>query len=220
MNDYNEAVDKTLDELFKENPITEQEAEMASAPVDNYQISREARAGLKVAKNYGARPKLMNEVERVISHIAPAFRKAKAESEYWKEHGDTQRYQWITQQYMEDYFHPALEALVRLNSSDEVASSAKAAGELDKYVLIPGGKANGYTSSFVRSLYELSGASDMSDAAVQNAIRKIRGLVDQDQIRAAVGVATQIKNKIDAGENMANEEDYDLIQRVIIRSGK
>lgn len=222
---YEQAARESIKELFEENQVEDLSTEEVTGeempqPVDNYQKRVAARKVLSTPKAHGASPKLMLNVSQVIERLAPEFRRAKSNSEYWMSHGDRQRSQLISEQYMEDYFHPAVEALVQLNSAEELATSPKATGKLDEYALIPGGRANGYTSAFVQGIYDLSGTADYSDNGVREAVRKIIGLVDQDQIRAAVGVATQIKNKIDAGENKANEEDYDLIQRVIIRSGK
>jgi hypothetical protein len=44
---------------------------------------------------------------------------------------------------------------------------------------------------------------------------RINLLLDEGQIRTAIGVANKIKEKIDKGEAMADDIDYEIIGRVV-----
>ena len=43
----------------------------------------------------------------------------------------------------------------------------------------------------------------------------VNALLDSGQIRTAIGVANKLKEKIDRGDAMADDMDYELIGRVV-----
>lgn len=152
--------------------------------------------------------------------LARAYKRAKGDSEFLKSKGERERADIVKNQYMEEHFLPAIETVIRFSSPDELLNCRKALAALDKYALGVGDK-TGYAASYVRTAYgdslgkDLDNRFGMSDPAVRNAVSRIRALSANDEIRAAVGVAKQIKKAIDEGHNMASDDDYEIIGRVV-----
>lgn len=148
--------------------------------------------------------------------LAHAFRRAKEDIETLKEQGERGRAEIVRQQYMNEYFLPAVEFVVNSASPDEVLNSKKVLDELDEYVLLEG-SGKGYTATYIRQAYgnQLGQQEGRSDATVKSEVRQINSLLDNGQIRAAVSVANKIKEKIDKGQAMASEESYDLLGRIV-----
>ena len=167
----------------------------------------------------GSSKRVRKFADDVALRLAVPYRRARDDSEVLKKRGDSQRARMVIDQYMEEQFLPAVEALILLTNVDEVLNSAETLKMLDEYVLMESGSGSGYTRSYIESLYDKfrGMAQGMTDHEVMKAIGKIRKLVEIDQVRAAIGVAKRIKDKIDAGENQASDEDYDLIATVVAR---
>lgn len=148
--------------------------------------------------------------------LAKAFKRAKDDSEALKARGERGRAELIRQQYMQENFLPAVEIVVNSTSPDEVLNSKQALGELDKYALLEG-SGKGYTATYIRQAYgnQLGQQEGRSDASVRSGVMRINALLDDGQVRTAFGVANDLKEKIDKGEAMADDIDYDLIGRVV-----
>ena len=88
--------------------------------------------------------------------------------------------------------------------------------ELDKYALLEG-SGKGYTATYIRQAYgnQLGQQEGRSDATVRSGVMRINSLLDDGQVRTAIGVANDLKAKIDRGEAMADEIDFDLIGRLL-----
>ena len=117
---------------------------------------------------------------------------------------------------MNENFLPAVEIVVNSTSPDEVLNSKRALDELDKYALLEG-SGKGYTATYIRQAYgnQLGQQEGRSDASVRSDVMRLNSLLDEGQIRAALGLANNLKNKIDRGDAMADDIDMELIGRVI-----
>lgn len=204
----------------------EAEAPVPPEPVDIYQRNADARyEESKRVRPNGSPAIVKAAVESIINGdgvpgagLAAAFKKAKVDSDLLRRKGDVTRAEMVRQQYMDEKFIPAIEVVIRYSSPDELLNSKEAIKALDDLALSTG-SGKGYTASYIKSAYgDLLGQNltgyDRSDDAVVDAVRRIKMLADSDSIRAAVGIAKQIKKKIDEGDNIANEDDYELIGRV------
>lgn len=178
------------------------------------------------AYQYSKRPRLNGSTQKVsvdarltAALLRPHYQKAKDDSERLAKVGDKEGARIVREQYMRDVFMPTIEALVRENSPEEVLNATKALDKLDDYVFTAIGKSNGYTGAFVAQLYQsdMGNVLPTSDVDVERAVQSLIGLVSNDQIRSAVGLANKIKAKIDTGENTASQEDYELIQKIALR---
>lgn len=201
-----------------------EEGETPPQPVDMYQVGLVNRQQ-DAKKSYpnGTNPKLVQDAEAVLELLAPAYRKAKNDCELLKQRGDNQRAKMVQDQYTMEKFLPAVESLVHANTTDELLNASKVLEKLDEYAVV-GQAGKGYTASYIRSAHadEIGNGewAGRSDGRVRMSIQRIHSLLDRNQIRAAVGEANMIKEKIDKGEDIASQEDYDLINRVIIRSAR
>lgn len=149
--------------------------------------------------------------------LAKAYKRAQDDIDVLKDQGERGRAQIRRQQYMQEDFLPAVEIVVNSTSPDEVLASKKALNELDKYVLLEG-SGKGYTATYIRQAYgnQLGQQqANRSDASVRSEVMRINSMLDNGQVRTAVGIANRIKGKIDRGENQADEVDYELISRVV-----
>ena len=108
------------------------------------------------------------------------------------------------QQYMQEYFLPAVELVVNSASPDEVLNSKQALADLDKYALLEG-SGKGYTASYIRQAYgnQLGQVEGRSDASVRSGVQRLNMLLDQGQIRTAVGLANRLKKQVDKWEAQA-----------------
>lgn len=213
------ATDDFFDEFKKENTPTEQEVG-APSPRDYY-ADTAADDEKERRKSYpnGAKAKLMRDVENAIKPLTTAFCVSSRNYDRIKERGDSARARMVADQYMEDKFLPAVEVIVRMNSADELLNAPEAMRKLDELVLIPGRASSGYTKAYLRSMYsdELGEAISKTDAVVSRCIREITGLLAAGQVRTAVGKATKMVDAIDAGKNIADEADYDILQKIVAR---
>lgn len=190
-------------------------------PVDIYAGMRAGRNEMS-RKSFpkGSHQKVLEDTTEMMERLRPFYNKAKDDSEYASKIGDKQRSRIIRQQYMEEHFLPVVDALVRLDNIDMVLNASKVLAMLDGAVLLDGGIAgNGYTASYLNSMYgELKGQfCDNSDPIVSKQMKTIRRLMECDEVRTAIGVANKLKKQIDNGEHTASEEDYSIIQNIVLR---
>ena len=150
--------------------------------------------------------------------LARAYKRAKDDSESLLARGERQRAEMRRQQYMEEKFLPAVEIVVNSTSPDELLNSKQALADLDQYVLLPGkGSGSAYTASYVRQAYgnQLGQVEGRSDDSVRSAVRRINMALDDGKTRTALGIASKLKEQVDRGEALADENDYSLMERVI-----
>lgn len=148
--------------------------------------------------------------------LAHACHETKEDIEALKERGERGRAELRRQQYMQENFLPAVEIVVNSTSPDEVLNSKRALEELDKYALLEG-SGKGYTATYIRQAYgnQLGQQKGRSDASVRSGVMRINSLLDNGDLRSAIGVASDLKKKIDEGSAMADDIDYSLIGRVV-----
>lgn len=187
-------------------------------PTDHFEARRSNIKANKQRSSYGTRPytrAILKQLE--ASPVKQAYKKAMDDIRYAKASGDKQRAEIIRQQYMEDYYMPAVDAAVRLGSRQDVLGSKEILDSLDSLVILDGIRGNGYTESLAANLYEEGNGPAISDIEVQKAVQDIVRHCNNANIGAAIGLAKRIKNQIDQGNNVAVPEDYELIQKVAIR---
>lgn len=202
-------------------PIQEGAAPGQPAGVDLYNLmSRQRLADSKKPRAHGANPKLKVEIATVIdkSGLARKFNLAKMDAEALAANGDKARSRMVMDQYMNDSFMPAIEAIVHMNSADELLNSSDV-DKLDEYVLTMGNAQKGFTKSLIASLYseEMQTMATASDSVVTDAVRRIKSLVADMQIRSAVGLANKTLQMVNTGQQSCSDDDYILLQKVAER---
>ncbi len=220
MDSLESKLSKATDDFFKEFGADKAPEAVAPTGRDYYQemIDDDEIERRKHTPN-GAMAKLITDVNDAIKPLVTAFRVAKRNYDRLSERGDKARARMVADQYMEENYMPAIEVVVRMNSADELLNSPEAMRKFDDFVLIPGGSASGYTKAYVRSLYdqELGAVITKTDAVVDRCIKEISAMIMDGQIRTAIGKATKMIDAIDSGKNMAEPEDYELLQKVVAR---
>ena len=148
--------------------------------------------------------------------LVRAYKRAQDDIDALKDQGERGRAELRRKQYMEENFLPAVEIVVNSTSPDEVLSNARALDDLDKYVLLEG-SGKGYTATYIRQAYgnQLGQVTGRSDDSVRSGVMRINALLDDGQIRTAVGIASKLKDQIDKGEHIADDIDYELLGRVV-----
>ena len=191
-------------------------------PVDIY-LRNKKRADNLAKKSYpkGSSHAVNMSVYAVIDGIgseglAKAYKWAKNDIDTLKDQGERGRAEVRRQQYMQEDFLPAIEIVVNSTSPDEVLNSKKALEELDKYALLEG-SGKGYTATYIRQAYgnQLGQQEGRSDASVRSGVMRINTLLDNGSVREAVGIANNLKEKIDKGQNQADDIDYETISRIV-----
>ena len=207
---------KKEEEAMKNRPVP------LPPPVDVYQSKQERVYEVNQKKFPKGSSAVVNMAVNAVvggaggEGLARAFKRAKDDSDALKARGERGRAELRKQQYMQENFLPAVEIVVNSTSPDEVLNSKKALDELDKYVLLEG-SGKGYTASYIRQAYgnQLGQQEGRSDPSVKEKVRRINMLLDDGQIRTAYSMASGLKEKIDKGEAMADDIDYELIGRVV-----
>lgn len=226
--DFEQAVKQTANEFVEEAAITretpqgeeEMVAEEIIQPVDVWQNRQIAMRERPQARVRGASPQLLSDLEDLMQGgIDQAYKKAIHDSELLRAEGENQYATIVEQQYMQNYFLPLVDALIRLNSQEEVLASQDALETLDALAIVPGGgRADGYTSVFVSSLYEpVEGRAFRSDVTVREAIKDINRLCDNKQISSAVRKAAKTLEAIDYGSARATSDDYEFLSKIVLR---
>lgn len=209
-------------EMKRIRDIAEAPEDEKTETVDVYQRTRERLSDIS-QKSYpkGSSAIINMAVASVIDGagtegLARAYKRAKDDSDSLKRRGERERADLRRTQYMQEYFLPALEIVVNSSSPDELLANRRALSELDKYVLLEG-SGRGYTASYVRQAYgnQLGQVNGRSDDSVRSGVRRINALLDAGEVRSAFGLANRLKGRIERGESIADDADYELIGRVV-----
>ena len=201
--------------------------ETPAAPTDLYKRNAgSARAEQKKRRPNGSASIVKAVTKSVVTGdgqrgagLAPAYKKARDDSDFFKKRGEEDRAEIVRNQYMEERFLPAVEAVIAYSSPDELLNCREALAALDQYALGVG-KTNGYTAQYVRSAYgnalgeDYSARTGKSDDYVTRIVYRIKMLADGGSNREAISLAVSAKKDIDEGAHIASDGDYALIGRV------
>lgn len=215
-----EYTDKDIDRM-KESDKNGNTVE-TTEPIDIYQRNRKRidEVNSKTFPN-GSSSIVITSVNAVLDGMGAeglyrAYKRAKADSDSLRDRGDSGRANIRRQQYMQEYFLPAVEIVVNSTSPDEVLNNKQALEKLDKYALLDG-SGKGYTASYIRQAYgdQLGRQEGRSDPSIRSGVQRINSLLDEGQIRTAFSMANKLKKRIDEGSAQADDNDYELIGRVV-----
>lgn len=221
MKSLNHQMVEEMKRADKQGKQPTEEPTMPEEPTDLYQERRNTR----YEEGQKSRPKGTSQITRLAVKsvvegdggmgLARAYKRARDDSDYLKRNGDRERAEIRRQQYMEEYFLPAVEIVVNSSSPDSLLNSPQDLATLDKYALLEG-SGRGYTASYVRQAYgnQLGQISGNDSQAVKETVRRINMLLDNGEVRTALGIANRLKKKIDDGTEMASDASYDLLGRI------
>lgn len=229
--DIEEIRAKLYEDFDAEGIVERQEKQRAEAlknqpaptpePVDIYQRNQDriydvSQKSYPKGSSHAVNMSVYSVIDGVgVEGLAKAYKRAQDDTDALKDQGERGRAELRRQQYMQEYFLPAVEIVVNSTSPDEVLSNQKALQELDKYALLEG-SGKGYTATYIRQAYgnQLGQQEGRSDASVRDGVMRINTLLDEGRVREAVGIANDLKDKINKGQNQADEIDWELIGRV------
>lgn len=194
----------------------------ASEPVDIYQQTHDRIYDVSQKSFPNGSSRAVNMAVNVVvdghgaEGLAHAYKRAQDDVDALKAQGERGRADIRRKQYMEENFLPAVEIVVNSTSPDEVLSNRSALKELDKYALLEG-SGDGYTATYIRQAYgnQLGQVEGRSDATVRSGVMRVNALLDNGEVRTAFGLASKLKDQIDKGEAIADDNDYELIGRVV-----
>ena len=213
-------IERATEDFFKtlDNGKGEEQETAPASPRDYYEEYNDLYSQ-KRDSGHGARAKVAIDAEVILGKLPALYKAAKHESDRLMAQGEKGYAKMVRDQYMNEKFLPAVEALIRTNSVDSVMNATSILNLLDGYALIEGGSAKGFTRSFVRSLYgsEVGDSEPFSDSQTRECVRELKRLAAEGNIRAAIGKATKVLKKIDSGDQSANIDDYNLIQKIALR---
>lgn len=216
---------KKVEKFFADNRPQEQpesDAPVNVEPVDIYQRNRDRIREVNGKKFPRGSSAIVNMAAYAVldgmgaEGLAYAYKRAKEDSDTLKAKGEKGRAELRRRQYMDEHFIPAVELVVSSTSPDDVLNSKTVLDELDKYTLLEG-SGKGYTATYIRQAYgnQLGQQEGRSDDTVRSGVQRLNFLLDDGQIRTAYGLASKLKDKIEKGDAMADEMDYDLICRIV-----
>lgn len=200
----------------------EREPEEAVEPVDVYQRNQNRIYEVSQKSYPKGSSAIVNMAVASVTDgagaegLARAYKRAKDDVATLTEQGERGRAELRRQQYMQEDFLPALEVVINSESPDALLANPRALAELDKYVLLEG-SGKGYSAFYTRQAYGnlLGQTKGRSDDSVRSGVRRINALLDNSDVRSAVGVANDLKKKIDEGRAEADDADYALLGRVV-----
>lgn len=204
----------------EEIPTTEEEI---APPTDLYREEEKARYEERVKNRPNGSSQMVKAVvknviqgDSYVEGLARAYRRAKDDSDMLRDRGERGRAELAKQQYMEEKFLPAVESVIAYSSPDELLNCKDALTSLDEFALGVG-VMKGYTAAYVRQAYKgkLGNVIGNSDPTVVDTVRRIKMLVGRDQYRTAIGLAEKLKKAVDNGENLASDDDYALLGRIV-----
>lgn len=220
---YISRMKKATHDEFEQLKKADESPEQASPePVDLYRQKKQAqREESRRIRPNGASKIIITTTNAVVNGVgteglAKAYRRAKSDSECLSAKGNTAQARMVREQYMEEYFLPAVELVANSASPDELLNSKQALDTLDEYALLEG-SGRGYTAAYIKQAYanQLGQRSVGSDGQIRDGVRRLNAMLDTGELRLAIGLARELKQKIDRGDAMADDADYDLIGRVV-----
>lgn len=187
-------------------------------PIDLYQAQRNAAyTASQKATAYGSPA----QIGRVVDDIVDDFKQARYnvsinQYNHLKDANAPDQAEYMRQDYMVKNALPLVESLVETYGVDAILNNKDALKKLDEVMITGNGSGDGFTAAYLKQMHkqQLGSQPSTSDAEVTNALRKIRAMADNDDIRGSVTEAKRIKEKVDNGSLSASEDDYNLLLQV------
>lgn len=215
-------IDKRLKEAFgTDGQIPAQEAQegpSAPQPIDLYQAQRNAAyEASQKATAYGSPAQIGRVVDSIVDDFKQEYYNVNKNAyDHYLDANAPDQAEYMRQDYMVKNALPLVESLVEAYGVDAILNNKDALSKLDEVMITGNGSGDGFTAGYLKQMHnqQMGGQPSPSDVEVTNAIRKIRAMADNDDIRGSVTEAKRIKEKVDNGQLSANEIDYQTLLRV------
>lgn len=215
-------IDKRLKEAFNTDgqiPAPEPpEAPSQAQPVDYYQMQQNAAyEASQKPTTYGSPA----QIGRIVDNMVDGFKQerynvAKNQYDHLIDANAGDQAEYMRQDYMVKNALPLVESLVEAYGAGAILNNKQALSKLDEVMITGNGSGDGYTEGYIKQMHkqQLGNQPSLSDMEVTNAVRRIKSMADNDDIRGSVSEAKRIRDKVDNGEVSASEDDYALLLQV------
>lgn len=220
MDDLKSKLTKATDEFFGASESSSEPTESPSQaqPIDLYQAQRNAAyTASQKATAYGSPAQIGRIVDGIVDDFKQAYYNVSINQyNHLKDANAKDQAEYMRQDYMVKNALPLVESLVETYGVDAILNNKNALRKLDEVMITGNSSGDGYTAGYLKQMHQqqMGGQPSPSDAEVTNALRKIRAMADDDDIRGSVTEAKRIKEKVDNGSLSASEDDYNLLLQV------
>lgn len=220
MDDLKSKLTKATDEFFgaSEGSPEPTDAPSQPQPIDYYQAQRNAAyEASQKATAYGSPAQIGRIVDDIVDDFKQEYYNVNKNAyDHYLDANAPDQAEYMRQDYMVKNALPLVESLVETYGVDAILNNKDALRKLDEVMITGNGSGDGFTAAYLRQMHkqQLGGQASASDAEVTNALRKIRAMADDDDIRGSVTEAKRIKEKVDNGQLSANSDDYNLLLQV------
>lgn len=220
MDDLKSKLTKATDEFFGASDTSPEatEAPSQAKPIDLYQAQQNAAyEASQKATAYGSPAQIGRVVNDMVNDFKQAYYNVSINQyNHLKDANAPDQAEYMRQDYMVKNALPLVESLVETYGVDAILNNKDALKKLDEVMITGNGSGDGFTAAYLKQMHkqQLGGQASTSDAEVTNALRKIRAMADNDDIRGSVSEAKRIKEKVDNGQLSANSDDYNLLLQV------
>ena len=216
--EFEKRIDQVNDQMLSEGSSEPAEAPSQTKPIDLYQAQRNAAyEASQKATAYGSPA----QIGQIVDNIVDDFKQARYnvsinQYNHLKDANAPDQAEYMRQDYMVKNALPLVESLVETYGVDAILNNKDALSKLDEVMITGNGSGDGFTAAYLKQMHkqQIGDQPSQSDVEVVNALRKIRAMADNDDIRGSVTEAKRIKEKVDNGQLSANSDDYNLLLQV------
>lgn len=210
-------IDKQLAEELKALEASQEpvEGHQPHQPMDYYQMQRNA------AHTASQRPTIHGspaQIYPLVKELVEDFKQtdynvSQNQYSHLLEYDARDQAEYLRQSYMTCSALPLVESLVENYGVDALLNNRKVLDLLDGVMITPNGAGNGFTEAYLRQMHkgQTPPTSSQSDAEVKYQLVKAEKMADEGDVRAGVGIAKSLLEKINKGELSASDEDYQII---------
>ena len=216
--EFEKRIDQVNDQMLSEGSSEPSEAPSQVRPIDLYQMQRNAAyEASQKATAYGSPAQIGQIVDNIVDDFKQEYYNVNKNAyDHYLDANAPDQAEYMRQDYMVKNALPLVESLVETYGVDAILNNKDALSKLDEVMITGNGSGDGFTASYLKQMHkqQIGGQASTSDVEVTNALRKIRAMADNDDIRGSVTEAKRIKEKVDNGSLSANENDYRLLLQV------
>lgn len=211
-------IDKQLAKELKALEASQEPVEgpQSHQPIDYYQAQQNsAYTASQSPTQYGSPAGMVQVVDKMVDDFKQTdYNINRNQYDHLREYEATDQAERLRQGYMTNEFLPLVESLVENYSVDALLNSPKALAKLDGVAITPNGAGDGFTKAYLSQMHKgQETVPSQSDAEVSLGVLKAQQMANNGDIRGGVGLAKQLKDKIDRGELSASEDDYATLAR-------
>lgn len=199
-------------------PAPEPQTAPQSSPVADY-YQMQANAAQEASQRptaYGSPAEMRQVVDALVKETAEKYYNAyKRQYDHLIDANDMNRAKQTANEYMMSHALPAVASLVETYGADAILNNKDALAKLDSIMLTGNGAGDGYTRAYLKQMYsqDLGSTGSVSDAEIVHGLRKAMGIANEGDIRSAIGLAKNLRERVDKGELSASPEDYAILVR-------